>query len=193
MNESSKNNYTYRVEKQNKTDIVFSVSAYISAAVLYFPSIFVDGIKYVPVLQFLALTALVVGIYINVRYTWVRFVYGIVPLENKNSGETAEYTFIVYRVQGRRQSCLAKINVSDCIRLIPCTHKENHKNELSDLSSPARYNFRATMFPAKYCRAVFRADGGIAVIDFEPDETLYTIMKYNMDNSEKAEKGADEA
>lgn len=181
MNSNIKD-YTHRAKRKNKTDIVFSVSAYISAAVLYFSSIWIPGIKYVPVLQFLALIMLVVGIFINQRYTWTSFVYGVIPEENKNSGEVTGSFFVVYRLSGKRRTCLAKINMADCLKIIRCTHRDPHKNEISHYGSPTEYNFCATMCPAEYYRAVFSADGGIAVIGFEPDSTLIEIIKDNLTN-----------
>lgn len=168
--------YTHRAKKKNKTDIVFSVCAYLSAAVLYLSSVFVPGIKYVPVLQFCALAAIVTAVYINQRHTWLSFIYGIIPEENKNTGDVTGANFVIYRVQGKRQTCLVKIDVRDCLKLIHCTHNDDHKSELADLQSPEIYNYCATMCPAEYCRAVFRADGGIAVIAFEPDEVLTALL-----------------
>lgn len=174
---SNKNDYTFRAKRKNKTDIVFSVCAYISAAVLYFSSIWIPGIKYVPVLQFLALALLVIGIYINQRYTWTSFIYGVIPEENKNSGEITGVFFVVYRVQGKHRTSLAKINMADCKKLIRCTHRDPHKDDIAKYGPSTVYNFCATMCPAEYYRAVFHADGGIAVIGFEPDETLLSIIK----------------
>lgn len=173
------NDYTHAAKKQNKTDIVFSAASYMSAAVLWFSSSFIDGIKYVPVLQLCALTALVVGIYINQRYTWVRYVYGVIPGENKNSGEITAFYFVIYRTVGKRQNCLLKVDIRDCLRLIDCTHKDDHKNELSVYVPYTRYDFRATMAPAEYCRVVMKADGETVVAAFEPDETLRAIMRAN--------------
>ena len=171
------NDYTHRAKRQNKSDIVSSVCAYISAAVLYFSSIFVDGIKYVPVLQFLALVFIVTGVFINQRHTWLSFVYGVVPRENKNSGETDGEYFVVYRVQGKRQSCLAKIDMNGLISVIKCTHNDDGKSEISRYKNPTCYNFCISMMPAAYTRAVFYADGGIVVISFEPDSTLSAILE----------------
>lgn len=184
--------YTYRAVRRNKTDIVFSVAAYVSAAVLYFPSVFVEGIRYVPILQFCALAAIVAGIYINQRYTWVSYVYAVKPKEDAVSEEVTGAYFIVYRIQGKRQVCLAKIDISDCMALYDCTHKDRKKNEIAAHGAAARYDFRRTMAPPTYCRAVFRADGTIAVIDFEPDETLRSILlSVISDNSTKASTSED--
>lgn len=169
-------NYRYRVKKSNNTDIVSSVCAYLSAAVLYFSSIFIEGIKYVPILQFCALAALVVGIYISQRYSWCVYTYGIIPKEDKNSGEVCGSYFVAYRTVGKRQTCLSKIDMSGCKKIIHCTHKNNRKSEIAEYGSPNIYNFCATMCPAEYYRAVFEADGGIAVISFEPDKTLALII-----------------
>lgn len=168
--------YRHRAEKANKTDIVFSVSCYLSAAVLYFSSIFVPGIKYVPVLQFGALVCLVAGIYINQRFSWCVYTYGVMPKENINSGETIGTYFVVYRTVGKRQSCLCKTDMSGLLRLVRCTHKDAHKEIVKEYTSPNIYNFCATMCPAVYYRAVFEADGGIAIISFEPDKALLGII-----------------
>ena len=168
--------YRHRAEKSNKTDIVFSVAAYVSAAVLYFPSVFVNGIKYVSLLRLCALVCLVAGIYINQRFSWCVYTYGVMPKENINSGETVGTYFIVYRTVGKRQSCLCKTDMSGLLRLVRCTHKNAHKEIVKEYNSPNIYNFCTTMCPAVYYRAVFEADGGIAVISFEPDNTLLGII-----------------
>lgn len=183
MKNGNYSDYTYRAVKKNRSDIVSSIAAYVSAAVLYFPSVFVDGIKFVPVLQFCALAAIVAGIYINQRYTWVSYIYAVNPREDAVSEETVGLYFVVRRIQGKRQVCLAKIDVSDCIAIFECTHKDAHKDEISRFGQTERYDFRATMCPASYVRAVFRADGGVAVIDFEPDDILLAILRANMNPS----------
>ena len=165
--------YTHRAKKQNRADIVSSVCAYLSAATLYFSSVFVKGIKFVPVLQLLALIAVVIGVFINQRYTWTSFVYGIIPKD----ADTGELYFVVYRVTGKRQSCLVKVDMAGLRELIPCTAKDDGKARASKYPSAERYNYCASMAPAKYTRAVFRADGGVAVIAFEPDSTLLSMME----------------
>ena len=172
--------YTHRAKKQSKTDIVTSVCAYISAAVLYLPSVLVDGIRFVPVLQFCALISIVTALYINQRYTWLYFVYGVIPNENRNSGDVTGSSFVIYRVQGKRRTCLVKVDVRECVKLIRCTHKDDRKSEIAEFDSPKIYNYCATMCPAVYYRAVFRADGGIAVISFEPDMTLLSLILENV-------------
>ena len=178
--------YTHRAARANKTDIVFSVVCYISAAFLYLYPIFVKGVRFVPILQFLALVCLVAGIYINQRYTWVYYVYGVIPSENKNSGEVTGVSLVVYRVQGKRKTTLAKADLCGIKALIPCTHKDPHNAEVTGYGAASRYDFRATMCPAEYCRIVLEADGGLAVISFEPDKTLYSLLSKYLD-----EKGAE--
>lgn len=181
MNEHEQNQYAvdyrHRAVKSNKTDIVFSLCAYLSAALLYIYPLVVDGVRFVPVMQFCALVALVIGIYISQRYSWCVYTYGVIPNENKNSGEVEGLYFVAYRTVGKRQTCLSKIDMHGLKKIIRCTHKEDHKDEISAYGSPNVYNFCATMCPAQYYRAVFEADGGIAVISFEPDMTLAHIMK----------------
>ncbi len=186
MNGEPNFDYTHRAVKSNKTDMVFSISAYISAALMYLYPLIIKGVRFVSVLQFCALVCLVCGIYINQRYSWVSYVYGIIPSENKHSGEATGSSFVVYRIQGKRKTTLAMIDMTGIEAVLPCTHKNDRRAEIQACESPTLYNFCATMCPAKYSRAVFRADGGIAVIAFEPDATLSTLLYEYLDK-----KGAD--
>lgn len=175
--------YTQKATYQNRTDITLSVTSYIAAAVLYLYPVFVEGVKFIPLLQFLSLALIVVGIFVNQRYTWSKYVYRIKPLENKNSGEITGFSFLVYKVQGNKNTCLADIPCRDCIRLIKCTKKDKNPAELSSYQNPARYSFTQTLMPETFHTAVFRADGGIAIIRFEPDEEFVNILSALMDRS----------
>lgn len=174
--------YTHRAKKQNNADIVSSVCAYLSAATLYFSPMIVKGIRYAPVLQFFALIAVVIGVFINQRYTWTSFVYGIIPKD----ADSGELYLVIYRVQGKRQSCLVKVDMSGLREIIQCTAKDDGKSKTSKYPSAQRYNYCVSMAPATYIRAVFDADGGIAVIAFEPDKTLLNMME-NVYNYKKTE------
>lgn len=192
MNENNNGNrtfdgYTYRAVKKNKTDIVFSITSYISAAVLYFPSVYVDGIKYASVLQLCALAALVSGIYINQRYTWVSYIYSVSPREDPVTEEITSFYFCVCRIYGKRRNYLAKIDMADCIAVLDCTHKDKRKADIAKYGVTARYDFRATMAPASYCRAIFKTDGEVVAISFEPDETLRAILMQNSGRVNKEE------
>lgn len=175
MNNNEYNAYTIHATRKNRTDITLSITSYVSAAILYFYSVFVNGVSYTSVMQFVSLLFIVVGIYVNQRYTWTNFIYAIKPVENKNSGEIIGYSFFVYRVQGKKSTCLVEIPCRDCIGII--AHKRGEKNEKSTVDTDvARYKFTQTLMPDTYHTAIFRADGGIAHISFEPDEALAAIL-----------------
>ena len=187
------NDYTHRAKKQNKSDIVASICLYVSAAVLYLPSVLVHGIKFVPMLQFLALVLLVFGVFVNQRYTWQVYSYGVVPRENLHDPDappSGEY-FVVYRTVGKRRTCLAKIDMSGILAFVKCTHKNDMASAFADLGPVDRYDFRTTMMPAVYYKAAFRADGENVVISFEPDETLVGILREAMDSKGGGDGGAE--
>lgn len=168
--------YIQHAKRANRTDISLSLTCYISAAIMYFYSILVDGVKYVPLLQFSAMALLVVGIYVNQRYSWTNYIYMIRVCENKHTGEATGFNFSVHKVQGKRSSCLADIPCSDIIALEECTSKSKVPEIIKSSKNVNRYFFTQTMMPARFYTAIFSADGGIASIAFEPDETLVEML-----------------
>ncbi len=175
MNNNEYNAYTIHATRKNRTDITLSLTSYVAAAILYFYSVFVNGVSYASVMQFVSLLFIVAGIYVNQRYTWTNFIYAIKPVENKNSGEVTGYSFFVYRIQGKKSTCLAEIPCRDCLGIV--THKRGEKSERSAADADvAQYKFTQTLMPDTYHTAIFRADGGIAHISFEPDETFVAIL-----------------
>lgn len=179
--------YTVHATRKNRTDLTLSVTSYVAAGILYFYSIGVEGVKYVSVMQFVALALLVVGIYVNQRYTWTNFIYAIKPVENKNSGEITGYSFYVYRIQGKKSTCLADIPCCDCIDIVKRQRGEKKPESLAVDQNTARYSFLQTMMPDVYHTAVFRADGGIAHISFEPDEAFVSMLSSFINKSEASE------
>lgn len=168
--------YIQHAKRANRTDISLSLTCYISAAIMYFYSILVDGVKYVPLLQFFAMALLVVGIYVNQRYSWTNYIYMIRSCENKHTGEITGFNFSVHRVQGKRSSCLADIPCADIIAFEECTSKSKVPEIVKSNKNVSRYSFTQTMMPARFHTAVFNADGGIAAIAFEPDEALAEML-----------------
>lgn len=173
--------YIQHAKRANRTDISLSLTCYISAAIMYFYSILVDGVKYVPLLQFLAMALLVIGIYVNQRYSWTNYIYMIRACENKHTGESTGFNFSVHKVQGKKSSCLADIPCCDIIAFEKCTSKSKVPEIVKSSQNVNRYFFTQTMMPAYFYTAVFRADGGIAAIAFEPDETLAEMLASYVD------------
>ncbi len=171
--------YTYRAIRKNKSDIVLSVIMYISAVVSYGFSL-VDGIGSASILQFLALVLVVSAVFVNQRYTWQTYAYRIKPLESRNTGDFIGYSFVVYKLQGKKSVMAANIPCRDCLKVVKCTHKNKHPAELAAYDKPARYYFTKSLMPAEYYTAAFRADGGIVLISFEPDDMLLSYLKEYM-------------
>lgn len=169
--------YIQRAARANRTDISLSVTCYVSAAVFYFYPVFVDGVKFVSVLQFLAMALLVIGIYVNQRYSWTNYIYMIRACENRNSGEVTGYNFAVHRVQGKKGVCLADIPCRDIISVHECTSKSKVPESVKKNKDINRYSFTQTLMPATFYTAVFNADGGTVAVAFEPDETLVSMLK----------------
>lgn len=176
MNERDNRDYTLKATYQNRTDITLSVTFYVASIFLYIYSVAAKGVSFVSFLQFLSLIFIVCGIFVNQRYTWTKFVYRIKPVENMNSGDLTGYSFLVYKVQGNKNICLADIPCKDCIRIIKCSSHNKTPAELSSYSKPSKYSFTQTFMPNTFYTAVFRADGGTAFIKFEPDETFVNIL-----------------
>ncbi len=169
--------YIQHAKRANRTDISLSVTCYISAAILYFYSILVDGVKYVSFLQFFAMALLVIGIYVNQRYSWTNYIYMIRANENKHTGEIIGFNFAVHRVQGKRSSCLADISCSDIISIDKCTSKSKIPESVKSQKNISRYTFTQTMMPAEFYTAVFNADGGVVSVAFEPDEVIVKMLE----------------
>lgn len=184
MNNGIHKEYTIHATRKNRTDLTLSITAYLAAAILYFYSVGVDGVKYVSIMQFLALAMLVIGIYVNQRYTWTNFIYALKPDESNNDAENVGYSFYVYRIQGKKSVCLAKIPCRDCTGIVKRQHGEKKPAALKADKDTARYSFLQTMMPNVYHTAVFRADGGVAHISFEPDEVFVSILSSFINNSE---------
>lgn len=184
MNENNFYDYTAKAAYKNRTDITLSVTCYIASALLYIWSVAVEGVSYVSVMQFFSLLFIVFGVFVNQRYTWSKFVYRIKPVENKNSGEITGHSFLVYKLQGKKSICLADIPARDCIALYECKKNDKKKAELSEYENPARYSFTQTLLSDTFYTAVFKADGGIAVIRFEPDDTFVRILSSLMSKKE---------
>lgn len=176
MNANDHKDYTIHARRKNRTDITLSVTCYLASAFLYIYSALVEGVKYGAVLQFLSLLLIVIGIYVNQRYTWTNFIYSIKATENKNSGETEGYSFYVYKVQGKKSTCIANIPCCDCIRIVKRGRGAKDDGSLALDKDAARYSFTQTMMPDTYYTAVFNADGGIAHISFEPDEVMLSLL-----------------
>ncbi len=178
--------YTITAQYKNRTDITLSVTAYVSSILLYVYPAFVQGVKYAAVLQFISLALLTLGIFVSQRYSWQRFVYCIKPSENLNSGEISGHSFVVYKIQGKKKTTLADIPCRDLLKLVKCTAKDKKNEEFVGFEKTARYSFTQTMMPDTFYTAVFRADGGTAIIRFEPDETFVSILN-TLKNKEKEE------
>lgn len=176
MNGNGYKDYSIHAVRKNRTDITLSLTSYIASVFLYVYSVLVEGVKYGSVLQFLSLLFIVIGIYVNQRYTWTNFIYSVKATENKNSGETEGYSFYVYKVQGKKSTCLANIPCRDCIRIVKRGRGVKDDGKLSEDKDAARYSFTQTMMPDTYYTAVFNADGGIAHISFEPDEVMLSLL-----------------
>lgn len=181
--------YIQHVKRMNRTDISLSVTCYVSAALLYFYSILVEGIKYSSLMQFFALMLLVAGIYVNQRYSWTSFIYMIRACENKNSGEITGYNLAVHRIQGKKSVCLADIPCRDIISIDVCTSKSKIPDSVKSNKDISRYSFTQTMMPAVFHTAVFNADGGTVAIAFEPDEVIVGMLTSCIaDKTENQEK-----
>ncbi len=169
--------YIQHVKRANRTDITLSVACYLSAAVCWFYPMFVDGVKYASVMQFVSLALLVAGIFVNQRYTWTSYIYMIRSVENKNSGEMTGYNLAVHRVQGKRSTCLADIPTTGLISIDECTQKSKVPEKIKNNKEIVRYSFTQTLLPAKFHTAVFSADGGTVAIAFEPDEIIVSMLE----------------
>lgn len=169
--------YIQHVKRANRTDISLSVTCYVSAAVFYFYSILVEGVKYGSLLQFFALMLLVAGIYVNQRYSWTSYIYMIRAVENKNSGEITGYNLAVHRVQGKKSVCIADIPCRDIVSIDRCTSKSKIPDSVRSNKDTVRYTFTQTMMPAEFHTAVFNADGGTVAIAFEPDEVIVGMLE----------------
>ncbi len=182
MNGSSFNEYTIHAVRKNRTDITLSVTCYLASAFLYIYSVAVEGVRYGSVLQFLSLLLIVVGIYVNQRYTWTNFIYSVKATESMNSGEVTGYSFYVYKVQGKKSTCLANIPCKDCTGIVKRVRGAKDGGAPAADKDTARYSFTQTMMPDTYYTAVFNADGGTAHISFEPDEVMVSILSAYINN-----------
>ncbi len=171
--------YTYRAARKNRSDIVLSVVMYVSAVVAYGFSM-IDGIGSAGILQYLALVLIVAAVFVNYRYTWQTYAYRIKPLESRNTGDFIGYSFIVYKITGKKSVMAANIPCRDCIKIVECTHKSKRPAALATYEKPMRYFFTKNLMPAVYYTAVFRADGGIVFIAFEPDDEFLSYLREYM-------------
>ncbi len=176
INLNDHKDYTIYARRKNRTDITLSVTCYIASAFLYVYSVLVEGVKYGSLLQFLSLFLIVIGVYVNQRYTWTNFIYSVKATENMNSGDIEGYSFYVYKVQGKKSTCLVNVPCKDCIKLVKRERGVKSDGSISVDKDAARYSFTQTMMPDIYYTAVFNADGGTAHISFEPDEVMISLL-----------------
>lgn len=167
--------------QKNKTAKYFSFACMLLGCLLV-ATVFLD-VPYKVIFEFIALIFYVLSFELMFRFGYTTYTY---TLEDGN--------FIVSRRTGQKRQTVCNVSMRTAIDIVktPKTKEEKASFEARFGRAKIRYNYSQIMMPKKTYSYLFRFNGEIAEIIFEPSEEMVTairavlLLRNDMDDMEDA-------
>ena len=127
------------------------------------------GSRYIPfypgIFQFIGLTAAVAAILMIQKFCITTYLYCLTPPDQLHKSNK----FTVIRTLGSRRTTLCKLNLNDCVALIPASRTDKTLKALS-LKASERASFCPDLFPRNAYTLITEHDDEVLVVTFQCDE-----------------------
>ena len=152
--------------QKNKTAKYFSFACMLLGCLLV-ATVFLD-VPYKVIFEFIALIFYVLSFELMFRYSYTTYTY---TLEDGN--------FIVSRRTGQKRQTVCNVSMRTAIDIVktPKTKEEKASFEARFGRAKIRYNYSQIMMPKETYSYLFRFNGEIAEIVFEPSEEMVTAIR----------------